>query len=256
VLGVVPAVAALDAEPPVAAGAVAALGEDDGVSLLVHAIGERAADAAIGAHGVDGRELAARTQRFRHGAVHQRAGRTRRRALAAGDAGARAHRRIQVEGDARGVALAAAAHYLVALHIVAGANAAVAEDAGLVIDGDHLRAWILRAAVAAGKRPSPGVVAPRQGHQLVAAEGGFLRIVLDLGLVRHQELGPPPCRPDRRARRRPPACARRRPPRTSGTRPRRAAWGRGTARGSRRRGGAPPPRSSCPRAPPAGARRS
>ena len=47
-----------------------------------------------------------------------------------------AHRVVEVEADARRVALAGAADDLVALDVVAGADAAVAEDAGLVIDGD------------------------------------------------------------------------------------------------------------------------
>jgi hypothetical protein len=58
-------------------------------------------------------------------------------ALAAGDAGTLAHRLVEVKADAGAVALAGAADDVVALHLVAAADAAVAEDAGGVIDRDH-----------------------------------------------------------------------------------------------------------------------
>ena len=58
-----------------------------------------------------------------------------------------AHRLVEVEADARGVALAGAADDLVALDVVARADAAVAEDAGLVIDGDDRRGDVSLGAV-------------------------------------------------------------------------------------------------------------
>ena len=98
----------------------------------------RAADAAVGADAVDRVELGPRPDRHVvDRLVGERTGRAGGHALAAGDAGRRAHRVVEVEGDAGRVALAAAADDVVALQVVAGAHAAVAEDAGVVVDGDH-----------------------------------------------------------------------------------------------------------------------
>src|SRR5918997_3799680 len=60
---VVPAVAALDAQPALVAGLVAAVGVGDRAALLVDVVGQRAADAAVGADGVDRLELLARADR-------------------------------------------------------------------------------------------------------------------------------------------------------------------------------------------------
>ena len=76
----------------------------------------------------------------------ERPGRARGDALAARDAGRLAHRVVEVEADARRVTLAGAADDLVHLDVVARADAAVAEDAGLVIDGDDGARSVLWAA--------------------------------------------------------------------------------------------------------------
>ena len=71
------------------------------------------------------------------GPVGQRAGRARLDTLAAGDARALAHRIVEVEGDPRGVTLAGPADDVVALQVVAGPHATVAQDATVVVDIDH-----------------------------------------------------------------------------------------------------------------------
>ena len=97
VVRVVEAVAALDAQAAVVGRAVAAVDVEDLVVLDV--VGQLAADAAVRAHRVD--------LLVGHGAAptlarrHQRAGRAGLHALAAGDAGGRAHRVVHVEHDLR-----------------------------------------------------------------------------------------------------------------------------------------------------------
>ena len=61
---VVPAVAALDAQPALGPGLRAALGERDRLALVVDVVGERAADAAVRAHRVDLPELLAGLDRY------------------------------------------------------------------------------------------------------------------------------------------------------------------------------------------------
>src|SRR5262249_49078065 len=78
-------------------------------------------------------------------AVGQRSGRARHHALAARDARRIAHRVAEVERNASGVALARAADDLVVANLVAGTHAAIAENAGVVIDGDDQRRLVLAA---------------------------------------------------------------------------------------------------------------
>ena len=87
----------------------------------------------------------ARQHRFHHAFIGQRAGGARHHALAARHAGGVAHRQIGVEGDAGHEALAAAAQHVVVANLVAAANAAVAQNAGFVIDGDRERRIVLAA---------------------------------------------------------------------------------------------------------------
>ena len=95
-------------------------------------------------------------------------------ALAAGHAARCAHRHVEVEGDPRCVALAHAADDVVFLDDVAAAHAAVAEDAGVVIDGDDERrvvAWAARSA----RRSSRDSVDPKSLRQrLELAVAGVL----------------------------------------------------------------------------------
>jgi hypothetical protein len=188
VSGVVPAVAPLHAQALLVARALPPLREHDGVARAVHVVGERAAHTAVGTDGVDGLELVSRTQRRRDGFVDEGSGGAHGGALAAGHAGALAHGGIEVEGDARPVALARPTQHLVVLQVVAGANAAIAEDAGLMVDGDHLGALVDRAMAAGGKCVARDVVAARQGQQLVVARLPGARFAPARRLVRRQQL--------------------------------------------------------------------
>src|SRR6185312_7289418 len=98
---------------------------------------QRAADPAVGTDAVDGVQLLARPDRDAPDRlVGQRPGGAGLHALAAGHARAGAHRVVQVEGDPGGIALAGAADHVVALDVVARPHAAVAQDAGVVVDVD------------------------------------------------------------------------------------------------------------------------
>ena len=189
--GVVPAVPALDAQAALGPGLVAALGERDRAPLPVHVVGQRAADPAVRAHRVDLVELGARPDRdVPDRLVGQRAGRARRDALPAGHARGLAHRVVQVERDPGGVALAAAADDVVALDVVAGAHAAVAQNARVVVHRDD-RVGEVRAA-AGGQREAvlaAHPVAVGQREQLVVAGGGLLGVALAVRLVGQQQLG-------------------------------------------------------------------
>src|SRR5262249_10329505 len=142
--------AALDAQPAAVGAVRAPVRIRDLVGWHVDVIGERAADSAVGAHGLDRLQLGARADGGRQRLVCERTGRAHGRALAAAHAGRFAHRRIEVERDAGLVALAGAADDLVRLQVVAAADAAVAQDAGLVVDRDHGRRGIARARVSMG----------------------------------------------------------------------------------------------------------
>ena len=71
-------------------------------------------------------------------------------AFAALDAGGRAHGIIEIEADAGGGAFAGATEDIVAFDFAAGADAAVAEDAGGVIDDEDGGRVIERAAAVLG----------------------------------------------------------------------------------------------------------
>src|SRR5262249_37033677 len=124
--------------PAVRARLLTPFGEGDRAALPVHVVGQRAADAAVRADGVD------RVQLFPgpdgdvpDRLVGQRPGRAGRHALTARHAGGTAHRVGEVEADVSVIALAAAADDIVALDVVAGPGAPVTQDAGVVIDSDH-----------------------------------------------------------------------------------------------------------------------
>ena len=78
-------------------------------------------------------------------AEHQRAGRAADHAFPAGDATRRPHRIVEVEADPGCVALASAPDDHVLLDVGAGADAPVAEDALVVVNGDPRRRGILPA---------------------------------------------------------------------------------------------------------------
>src|SRR6476661_10309285 len=131
---VVEAEAALDAEPVLIRRSVAAADLKELVVLDV--VGELAADAAIGAYTID---LAIRILRAHVGFIdqrgrHQRTGRAGLHAFAAGDAGRRTHRIVEVEYDLLAVAAAGHADDVIDLHFAAGADTEIALDAGVEID--------------------------------------------------------------------------------------------------------------------------
>ena len=186
---VVPAVAALHAQPAVVARLLAPLGERDRAALLVDVVGERAADAAVRADGIDRLELLARADR--HVAdrlVDQRARRARGHALAARDAARLPHRIVQVERDPRRIALARAPDHVVALDVVARAHAAVAQDARVVVDRDHRVRVVLAAPAAVREIVAADAVAPHQDEQLVVGGRRLLGILVGGRLVDEQQL--------------------------------------------------------------------
>ena len=143
--GVVPPVPALDAEPALRSGLLPSVGVGDRAALPVHVVGQRAAHAAVRADGVYRVEFGARPDGdVANRLVGQRTGRAGGHAFAARDAGRGAHRVAQVERDVGLVPLAAAADHVVALDVVAGPDAPVAQDAGVVVDRDD-RAGQVRA---------------------------------------------------------------------------------------------------------------
>src|SRR5439155_27298536 len=133
-LRIVPAIAAFHAQPTVAAGPFASFRKHD--LVLPHEISGCAADAAIRANTLRPLHFRARHKRQRERLVYERSRGTRGRAFAARHARAFTHRQIEVETDARREALAGAADHVVALDFIASADAAIAQDTGLVIDGD------------------------------------------------------------------------------------------------------------------------
>jgi hypothetical protein len=134
VVGVVEAVAPLDAQPAVVGRPIAP--GDAGDDVALHPVRDATADAAVWADGIDrcrGLEVGDRRQRL----VGERAGRAVGHTLAAGDAGRLTHRLVHVEADPRQEPFTVAADDLVHLDVIAGPDAAVAQDAGVVIDGDN-----------------------------------------------------------------------------------------------------------------------
>ena len=189
--GVVPAVTALHAQPPLRAGLLPALRVRDRALLPVHIVSEGAAHAAVRADGVHRVQLGARPDRdVVDRLVRQRAGRACGHALAAGHARRGAHRVAQVERDTGVVALAAAPDHVVALDVVAGPHAAVAQDAGVVVDGDHRAGQV---GAATRRRGQGGAVRGEpepfgQREQFVVAGRRLLRVALAWRLVADQQL--------------------------------------------------------------------
>src|SRR5262249_3430860 len=136
VQSIVPAIAAFDAQPPIVPAAVAALGPNDLVRRGIDVQRQGTPDTAIRTDAFDVSGLIWRNERQGECLVGERASGAGRDAFAARHARALAHRVVEVERDPRFVPLAGPADDFVALNLVACPDAAVAEDAGLVIDGD------------------------------------------------------------------------------------------------------------------------
>ena len=135
-MNVIKPIASLDAEPSLIGRALAPGDSDD--FFILHREGQLAADPAIGAYrinlpvGCDGQHLVGIKQRF----WHQRAGRTGLHALAAADTGRSAHLVIEIKDDFRLGTAAGKADHVIDLHLAAGANAQIALDTGIHVDGN------------------------------------------------------------------------------------------------------------------------
>ena len=105
--------------------------------------------------------------------VGERAGGTGDHALAAGNAGGIAHGRVEIEGDAGGVAFAGAAENEIVFDFVAAADAAVAKNAGVVIDGDGEGRIVAAAGSSAARKTRTGD-AGLPGESLEFAVAGML----------------------------------------------------------------------------------
>src|SRR4029077_1607708 len=176
VVNIIEAEAPLDAEPVLIRRSVAAFRIDD--LLILDVVGHLAADAAIGAKGID---LAvgpdgARLLLVEEGRGHQGAGRAGLHAFPASDAGRFPHRVVEVEHDLGARVPVGHADHIVDLHLAAAAHAKPALDASVKIDAHGGVAWIGRPPFGRGKaaRGDPGLVRP--APQLRARiMGGFAR---------------------------------------------------------------------------------
>ena len=159
---IVEAEAALDAEPVAVRRPSRPSTERSLSSSML--IGDLAADAAIGADAID-RAVGACARNGRRAssivAGMQRAGRTGLDAFAAGNAGAVAHRVVEVEHDLVVGAAAGHADHVVDLHLAAGPHAQSAFDAGVEMDRHRRMAAVGRGLMrargkAALRRRRPG----------------------------------------------------------------------------------------------------
>src|SRR5690606_41951232 len=82
--------------------------------------------------------------------VGQRPGRADRGAFPAGHATAAPHGDVEIEGNAGAISLTATGYDMVVLQFVAAPDAAIAENASLVIDCDHRRAIVTAARMPSG----------------------------------------------------------------------------------------------------------
>ena len=167
VVRIIEAEAALDAEPVVIGRPVLALDRDN--TVLADLIGQLTADPAIGTDAVDlpvggvGIDAVGIDQ----GRRHQRAGRAGLHAFAAGDAGAVAHRVVEIEDDLFMVATRRHTDHVVDLDFAAGADAEIALDAGVELHRHRRMAAVgrrrrvareaaVRDAERVGPLPEPG----------------------------------------------------------------------------------------------------
>src|SRR5262249_36436998 len=155
--------------------------------VIFDAVGELAADAAIGADavhfavGLAGEDVIL----VHHGRRHQRPGRTGLHAFAAGDAGRSAHRVVEIEHDLGVVTTPGHADDVVDLHLAAGADAEVAVNAGIEVDRHGGMAAVGRRAPVA-REPSALDVLPLDDPPERGI--GIVRKLL-AGLIGEQELG-------------------------------------------------------------------
>src|SRR6185312_11562027 len=133
-MDVVETEAPFDAQPVVIGGTVTPFGIDD--LLVLHLIGNLAADAAIRAQRVDFavRIHGAGLILVEVGCRHERAGRTGLHALAAGYARGASHRIVEVKHDLGAMRAIGHADDVVDLYFAAGAHTKIALDASIEID--------------------------------------------------------------------------------------------------------------------------
>ena len=118
--------------------------------------------------------------------VGERAGRATDHAFAAGDTSGIAHRRVEIEGDAGGIPFAHAAKDEIVFDFVAAADAAIAKDAGVTIDGNGQRRFVGATRGVATEEPWSGD-AGLSGEGFEFAIGGALLAGAGGGMVGHQE---------------------------------------------------------------------
>src|SRR5262249_4349383 len=156
---VVEAEAALDAKPVLVGRPVATRDVEE--LVILDAVGELAADAAIGADavhfavGLAGEDVIL----VHHGRRHQRPGRPGWPAFPAGVAGRSAHWVVETEHDLGVVTTPGHADDVVDLHLAAGADAEVAVNAGIEVDRHGGMAAVGRRAAVA-REPSALDVLP------------------------------------------------------------------------------------------------
>ena len=156
-------------------------------------VGDLAADPAVGAHALHLVELepAVDAVLVDQRRLHQGAGRARLHALAAGDAGARAHRVVEVEDDLRADAAVGHADDVVDLHLAAGPHAQVAVDARVEIDA-HRGVARVRGDRGPAREPTLGHVhalGPLPQPRLVLVRDLARRLIGDEHLHHHPARG-------------------------------------------------------------------
>jgi hypothetical protein len=165
VVSVVVSIAPLHTQTFLVHAAGTAVRVHDAVRVFVHVVRERAAHPAVRAHRVHLLQLRARLRGRGHQVVNELdEGKGSRRAhllaLTARHAGADAHRVVEIEPDAGRVSLAGASDDRVYLYVIAGANASVTQNAGLVIHPDDGRGLVDGAAGSRGNtRDRRGAIA-------------------------------------------------------------------------------------------------
>ncbi len=190
--GVVPAVTALDAQPALRPRLIPAFGKGNSPPIPIHVVGEGAADPAVRADAVNGVEVGPGTNRHAvDGLVGQRASGAGLDALPTGDAGARPHGIVEIEGDPGLVSLSRAADHVVALDIVAGSDATITKDAGVVVDIDH-RVGCVRTPVRSARqvgRILRQIESISQAQEEIVAGGRLFWVSGDGRLIGDQQLG-------------------------------------------------------------------
>ena len=131
-----------------------------------------------------GERRSRRNRSTHHVFVGKRSGRARHHAFAARDACRIAHRYVQIERDVRGISFPHAAQHKIAFDFVAAADAAVAENARIVVHGNRQRRIVSssRNAVRMKRLRSRRVGAPRAGFAHTPAKS-FQQLFIPTGYI-------------------------------------------------------------------------